>query len=998
LLHGPGGQGKTRLAGRFAELSAQTGWLVLEARYGQDLPPPPAAPPRIPDGVAGVLLVVDYAERWPIEALTELSRDEILGAGSAARVLLIARQAGSWWQSVAHRMGRAGAICDQRQAGPLADDKDSRLAAFGSARDRFAELLRVADPETILPPGTLHDAAFGHALTLHMAALAAVDARTHGTVPPADPGRLSSYLLGRENDFWHALNGGTERLATPPRTMARAVVTATLTGPLSYDAARDVVRRLGVAEDDGTDALLHDHTVCCPPTDPRTVLEPLHPDRLGEDFLGLTLPGHAFQDYLPDPVVAAWAGTAPVRLLASDEEPETPPGYAGHAVTVLIETAHRWPHIADEYLYPLLRERPRLALAAGGAALVTLTNLPSVDIAVLEAIETVLPPYHHADFDLAAAAIARRRLTEHRRADTTTPYTVAALNLKLGERLRTAGLLHEALEATERGCETLQQLTDADPGTYSFEFAEALTALGAIRSDLGQDEVAVTDTAKGAVIHRAIARVAPVVSGTILGGLSRTLTNLGNQLWGLGRHEEAVAATTEAVEIRRRLLATDPTFEEWRLAYSLTNLGAQLADADRPDDAVPVAEEAVAMYRRLNEADPGAYERDLARALHNLGNVLSRTGRLAQALTVTRQAVEIRRRLAGANPHGHETGLASSLSNLASFLVETRQYDEALPVVQEAVELLRRQVTAVPGAHEPTLIGALVNLAGAYRGMGKYRRALGSAREAADLASKLTEGTGRLRVTAEQALREALRDAGQAPTGSGGHEMGIEDLPAFLRLLYPFPVSPARLPAGAATGAPLVLPGLVMATAIFRGSQVDFLSPSSMRDLGGEALIRSMATANLRSLAPARVRAYQVSGQPADCVIHCLWTTDPFTPARMCDIDSLLRAVPDARQAPYGLLLAVPAYNLGYLHIPRDPSVLSALAAMASAAKAHYDSIQETVKVSPDVFFIAPDGQAQQVTHPGKDGKMLIKVEGLIANTLIGPDAVIRDLPHQPRG
>ncbi len=33
LLHGPGGQGKTRLATEFARLSNDAGWTVLQARY-----------------------------------------------------------------------------------------------------------------------------------------------------------------------------------------------------------------------------------------------------------------------------------------------------------------------------------------------------------------------------------------------------------------------------------------------------------------------------------------------------------------------------------------------------------------------------------------------------------------------------------------------------------------------------------------------------------------------------------------------------------------------------------------------------------------------------------------------------------------------------------------------------------------------------------------------------------------------------------------------------
>ena len=64
------------------------------------------------------------------------------------------------------------------------------------------------------------------------------------------------------------------------------------------------------------------------------------------------------------------------------------------------------------------------------------------------------------------------------------------------------------------------------------------------------------------------------------------------------------------------------------------------------------------------------------------------------------------------------------------------------------------------------MIYVLVKLAGAYRGAGEYQRALGPARECAELAGRLAEGNAQrepLRATAEEVLRQALRDADQAP-------------------------------------------------------------------------------------------------------------------------------------------------------------------------------------------------------------------------------------------
>ena len=64
--------------------------------------------------------------------------------------------------------------------------------------------------------------------------------------------------------------------------------------------------RVGIADAD-TDAgynLVEDHARCYPPADPGLVLDPLYPDRLGEDYLALTLPGHEdeFGYHATDPV------------------------------------------------------------------------------------------------------------------------------------------------------------------------------------------------------------------------------------------------------------------------------------------------------------------------------------------------------------------------------------------------------------------------------------------------------------------------------------------------------------------------------------------------------------------------------------------------------------------------------------------------------------------------------------------------------------------------
>jgi hypothetical protein len=155
--------------------------------------------------------------------------------------------------------------------------------------------------------------------------------------------------------------------------MARAVFTATLTRPLSYGQAVGVLERVGLpATGESADMVLADHGRCYPPADQGTVLEPLYPDRLAEDFLALLLPGHDVAAYRPD----AWASAVPAQLLADTGDPAVQPrsGVTRTALAMLVEAARRWPHLVHRQLVPLLREHPELALTAGSAVLSALAG------------------------------------------------------------------------------------------------------------------------------------------------------------------------------------------------------------------------------------------------------------------------------------------------------------------------------------------------------------------------------------------------------------------------------------------------------------------------------------------------------------------------------------------------------------------------------------------------------------------------------------------------
>lgn len=63
------------------------------------------------------------------------------------------------------------------------------------------------------------------------------------------------------------------------------------------------------------------------------------------------------------------------------------------------------------------------------------------------------------------------------------------------------------------------------------------------------------------------------------------------------------------------------------------------------------------------------------------------------------------------------------------------------------------------------------------------------------------------------------------------------------------------------------------------------------------------------------------------------------------------------------MLVAVPRWHLVLLHIVRGAGTLTAMKAMAQAARGEAESVPERGRVSEDVFFVAPDWRAQRVTY-----------------------------------
>lgn len=293
LVHGEGGQGKTRLAMRVARRAAERGWYAVQAfeRAG------PAVRRGERPGSGQLLVVVDYAERWTVEVLERMVLDLADDVGvRCLRVLLLARLSYGLWDLVASTLDRqVDHLAVPVRLGRFTTSAPELATAFGAAVAAFQSAMQL-EPVELLAPRTWEGAG-SSPLSLHMAALAAVWAHENGQPVPSDAD-LSEFLLTHERKYWSAgvaADQPTMAAAAQVDRSSRTVLVATLFGSLANSAdARRMLRAAHLADSDADAQSLIDRHAQLYPAEPmstgwdrtaRTYLRPLHPDRFAEDFV-----------------------------------------------------------------------------------------------------------------------------------------------------------------------------------------------------------------------------------------------------------------------------------------------------------------------------------------------------------------------------------------------------------------------------------------------------------------------------------------------------------------------------------------------------------------------------------------------------------------------------------------------------------------------------------------------------------------------------------------
>jgi tetratricopeptide (TPR) repeat protein len=730
VIHGPGGLGKTRLMIEAIRELADQGWVAGFLNRGTlgHATRGPQLEHLIRTGrdACGLLLVIDYAEGRADEVgeLARLLIERERAGGAPARLVLLARGAGDWWHDISQRDSNVALLFG---TGEEAMDT-MRLAdvAPGETRLNLWRASAAALKPHLLQAGYAEVAARDPAAP----AVAALAARFTTLQQHADFARPLAIQM--EALLWlrWASPGAGERGIAPMLERMVALERAhweKVTEGVSNEALDRAVAQVtavqGVEGREQAIALLQaDNT---------------HFGSRSRYEIAKVI-GELLKLYGEELSVAAPAA-ARERLAPLEPDLIGEHHVATAADAELIDACLRWIETEPaetqqkrrrDLLTVLQRAtQPEHGAVAAGRPRELLDNLIRMRLAPLAS-------------DVVAVMIETPgellRILD-RRLDELGEETLTALDAALP--LQSLALMELLLHVAERRMGLARNLAADAHGTAEHDTAlyrlAACVGTVAIRlSSLGRKEEALTASQEALDITRRLAESKPA---DFLPGLATSLNSLCRDFGQLGRYEDGLVAGQEAVDIYRRLAQTQPDIFRPALANSLSNLGETLSRLEHPGEALAASEEAVEIFRQLAEIRPDEHLPDLALSLDNLGVRLSSVGRREEALVIGREAVSMYRKLTETGLDAFLPDLARSLSNLGVRVARLGRHEEAITATQEAVDIRRQLAQTRPEAFLPDLATSLNNLGSTLSALGRYEEALTPSREAVDIRRQLAQ-------------------------------------------------------------------------------------------------------------------------------------------------------------------------------------------------------------------------------------------------------------------
>jgi len=504
VIHGAGGVGKTRLAIELMEqLEAEDRWLTgfisqevfaVDRRRLQ-------LQRLISQGrdVRGLCLAMDYAEGKD-EAVKQvcswLCERDVTALGPA-RLLLLSREAGEWWERLAdddmvHTVFFGGGPAEldfgarTRQALTAdagEDGAQQAVALYKAARAAFATTLGKPEPQDPLPPQLGE-----RPLEIAMRALLAVLGVTAG----GDLSQVLRAMLKAERQYWAdtagAARGDGQVVPVNLIDLERAATLVTLVGGVSDrgDLARMLVADAyaGARTPAQVDALIHWLTQLYPGAE-GALVAPVEPDLLGEHLVADVAGGEPQQRLIPLALEGDDRDRRRMVLTVLDRATRAEHGGRGDKAAAALKTL-----LQDRLEAPDWREDVLTVSLEGPGRLpdlvAELVRAGAVD-GVVEALRDAMPEQTVRLMDLALAvqqALVRLHPRPSEPWDDPVPEAVIAEAARaaheldgLGNRLSWAGQREAALAATQEAVDLYRGLAAQRPDAFTPDLARSLSNL-----------------------------------------------------------------------------------------------------------------------------------------------------------------------------------------------------------------------------------------------------------------------------------------------------------------------------------------------------------------------------------------------------------------------------------------------------------------------------------------------------------------------------------------
>jgi tetratricopeptide (TPR) repeat protein len=321
---------------------------------------------------------------------------------------------------------------------------------------------------------------------------------------------------------------------------------------------------------------------------------------------------------------------------------------------------------------------------------------------------------------------------------------VSMMDLALRVAERHSQLAMMPMRTNDQGAEALQHTCSA---------ADTLDRLSNRLSAIGRHSDALAASRQAVAMRRAVS--ADSVGRDSMARLRISLNNEARDLSKLGLAEEALVISEEALLVARSLAADGDDDHREDVSQALNNLARDLHAVGRAQEALSAIEEAVRIRRERSARRP-EYTFELATSLNSLSGALMALGQIERGVAAARESVEIRRGLADAFPDRFRADFAGSLNNLSGALTRAERRQEAIEAISEAVSIRRVLAQERPLTFLPSLARTLLNRAALSRGLQEWSNSLRDSEESIAICRKL------LNTVQQSLLPDLIRGLGLA--------------------------------------------------------------------------------------------------------------------------------------------------------------------------------------------------------------------------------------------